>query len=122
MTKIQGIGVVTIYTDDYDKAVVFYTKYLGFVMKTKVGEKGCWGTMGAVNIYIEGGNTRMNPETTSARSSVALIVDSAFATFEEFKKGGVELLHSEPQLIGEEDWWFLFRDPAGNILEIFGEK
>lgn len=122
MTKIKGIGVVTIYADDYDKTIDFYSKFLGFVMKAKVCEKGCWGTMGAVNIYIEGGNTRVDPQTTSARSSVALIVDSAFATFEEFKKGGVELLHTEPQLIGEEDWWFLFKDPAGNILEIFGEK
>ncbi len=122
MTKITGIGVVTIYADDYDKTVEFYSKFLGFVLKAKVGEKGCWGTMGPVNIYIEGGNTRTNLQTTSTRSSVALTVDSADATFEELKKGGVELLHSEPQLIGEEDWWFMFKDPAGNILEIFGEK
>lgn len=122
MAKIQGVGVVTIYADDYDKAVEFYNNFLGFVIKAKVGEKGCWGTIGAVNIYIEGGNTKTNIQTTSTRSSVALIVASANDTFAEFKKGGVELLHTEPQLVGEEDWWFQFRDPAGNILEIFGEK
>lgn len=122
MTKITGIGVITIYADDYDKAVEFYSKFLGFTLKAKVSENGCWGTLGAVNIYIEGGKTRTSLQTTSTRSSVALTVVSAFATFEEFKKGGVDLLHTEPQLIGEEDWWFLFKDPAGNILEIFGEK
>ncbi len=122
MAKIQGIGVVTIYADNYDKAVEFYSKFLGFNLKAKVGEKGCWGTLGSVNIYIEGGNLRTNQQKTSTRSSVALIVASADATFKEFQDGGVELLHTEPQLVGEEDWWFLFKDPAGNILEIFGEK
>jgi len=122
MAKIQGIGVITIYADNYDKAVEFYSKFLGFVLKAKVGENGCWGTMGAVNIYIEGGNTKVNIQPTSTRSSVALTVASAEATFKEFKTGGVELIHNEPQLVGEEDWWFQFKDPAGNILEIFGEK
>lgn len=122
MAKIQGIGVITIYADDFDTAVLFYSKFLDFEMKAKVGEKGCWGTIGAANIYIEGGNTKTNLHTTSTRSSVALIVASAFNTFAEFEKGGVELLHKEPQLVGEEDWWFQFKDPAGNILEIFGEK
>lgn len=122
MAKIQGIGVITIYTDDYDKAIKFYSKFLGFEVKAKVGENGCWGTMGAVNVYIEGGNTKVNIQPNSTRSSVALTVASAESTFNEFKSGGVELIQNEPQLIGEEDWWFQFKDPAGNILEIFGEK
>ncbi|MBC7712364.1 MAG: VOC family protein [Rhizobacter sp.] len=122
MAKIQGIGVVTIYTDDYDKAVQFYNKFLNFEMKAKIGEKGCWGSCGTVNIYIEGGNTKTNLVTSSTRTSVAFIVASIDNVFTEFKNGGVELIHTEPQKIGDEDWWFMFKDPSGNILEMFGEK
>lgn len=123
MAEIQGIGIITVYVDDYDKAIHFYNKFLGFELKAKVGEKGCWGTLcNDVNMYIEGGHDKSNLTSNSIRTSVALTVESAFKTFNEFKKGGVELLHSEPELIGDEDWWFMFKDPAGNILEIFGEK
>ena len=56
------------------------------------------------------------------RSSICFSVDNAFDMFNKMKEHSVELLHEKPQDMGEDDFWFMFKDPSGNILEILGGK
>jgi len=122
MAKIKEVAVVTIYVDQYEKALNFYTRFLGFEKKADMGANSCWGKAGAINMYIEGENKRTDQNEKGTRSSVVLVVDSATETYNEFKSGGVELLSDAPIEMSANEYWFLFKDPSGNILEIYGEK
>ncbi len=53
-------------------------------------------------------------------SGFGLSVESASALFERLRTEGITLLHEVPVNMGHEQYWFMFRDPAGNIIEVIG--
>ncbi len=122
MAKIKEIAVATIYVDQYENALSFYSKFLGFEKKADMGPSSCWGKAGNINMYIEGGNKKTDQSEKGTRVGIVLVVDSASEVFSEFKNGGVELLSEAPIEMSANEYWFLFKDPAGNILEIYGDK
>jgi predicted enzyme related to lactoylglutathione lyase len=120
MEKVKSINFASIYVDDYQKAFVFYQKHFGFEVKHRMGENASWGKAGDAAIYLEGGNSLTDFTDKSVRTSVVFNVESASKFFNQLTADGVITLQSEPQNMGADDYWFQFRDPAGNILEVLG--
>jgi len=120
MEKVKAINFAAIYVDDYKKAFAFYQKHFGYEVKYPMGEQASWGKAGEAAIYIEGGNNPIDITEKTVRTSVVFNVTSASKFFNQLKTDGVFLVQSEPQNMGADDYWFQFRDPAGNILEILG--
>ena len=54
------------------------------------------------------------------RPSFVLGVGSARALFDKLRQAEVPIVQSEPMNMGNEQYWFQFSDPAGNILEVLG--
>lgn len=122
MAKILELATVTIYVDDFEKSLEFYQKHLSFEKKSDMGPNACWGKSGSVGIYLQGGNLSKKLNESDCRVGVVLYTDSVEKAFAELKEAKVELLHSEIQSLFEDEYWFQFRDPAGNILEMAGKK
>lgn len=122
METVKSINFASIYVDDYQKAFKFYQKHFGFEVKYPMGDNASWGKAGEAAIYIEGGNKPSDVTEKSVRASVVFNVTSASSFFDQLKSDGVQMVHAEPQNMGADDYWFQFRDPAGNILEILGGK
>ena len=122
MEKVKSINFASIYVDDYNRAFAFYQKHFGYEVKHPMGDQASWGKAGDATIYIEGGNRPSDTTEKSVRASVVFNVASASKFFEQLKADGIPLIHSEPQNMSADDYWFQFRDPAGNILEILGGK
>lgn len=122
MVKIKSINFASIYVEDYNQALSFYQKHFGYEVKSPMGDNASWGKAGEAAIYLEGGNKPVAVTEKSIRVSVVFNVASASVFFDQLKSDGVRLIQSEPLNMGADDYWFQFRDPAGNILEILGGK
>ena len=122
METVKSINFASIYVDDYQKAFAFYQRHFGFQVKHRMGDNASWGKAGEAAIYIEGGCKPTDITEKSVRSSVVFNVTSASKFFEQLKSDGIRMIHNEPQNMGADDYWFQFRDPSGNILEILGGK
>ncbi len=122
MVKIKSINFASIYVEDYNQALSFYQKHFGYEVKFPMGDNASWGKAGEAAIYLEGGNKPVDVTEKSIRVSVVFNVASASVFFDQLKSDGVRLIQSEPLNMGADDYWFQFRDPAGNILEILGGK
>ena len=120
MEKVVGISSATVYVDDYQQALAFYQKHFGFEIKHRMGESASWGKIGEAALYIEGGNKPADITEKTVRASVVFSVKSAKKFFNQLKVDDINFIHSEPQNMGGGNFFFFFRDPAGNILEILG--
>lgn len=120
METVKSINFASIYVDDYKKAFAFYQKHFGYKVVYDMGENASWGKAGEAGIYIEGGHKPADFTEKSVRASVVFNVTSASKFFSQLKADGVAVVHAEPRHMGSDDYWFQFRDPAGNILEILG--
>jgi hypothetical protein len=49
-------------------------------------------------------------------------VGSAFALFDKLRDAGSPIVQAQPMNMGNDQYWFQFSDPAGNILEVVGGK
>ena len=122
MSKIKNICFACVYVDDYQQALRFYKKHFGYEELYKMGEKASWGKAGGAGLYIDGGCREVRITDKCVRASVVFGVDSAWQFFEQLKTDEVETLQPEPEDMGEGDFWFQFRDPSGNILEVMGGR
>lgn len=122
MEKVKNICFACVYVDDYEKALAFYQKHFGFEIKFPMGNNSSWGKAGDAGLYIEGGNRSAEVTDKSVRASVVFGVVSAFEFFKQLKSDKINILQSEPKDMGGGDYWFQFKDPAGNIIEILGGK
>jgi lactoylglutathione lyase len=114
------ISVVTLYVNDIDRTVEFYTKKLGWekTMDVPMGESR-WvtvapsgsGSQTAFTLAKDGPS--WSPDKVGGFSGVIMEVDDVFQTADQLKKNGVEL-EDEPS---REPWggWATFKDSEGNI-------
>lgn len=123
MSEIQGLSFVSVYVEDFEEALKFYQKYLGYEEKYPMEEHSSWGMMGDLGFYIEGKNKTLIAEADSTRSAIVFRAESAGKLFETLSYDGIETIQDAPVKMGEaEDYWFQFKDTAGNILEVIGGK
>ncbi len=123
MTTPKGISIVAVYADDFATARAFYEGVLGLKVASEMGANACLFTMGegtTPSLYLEGGHAPAHGGARSCRASFAFEVDSTGEFHRLLVASGREVLHPAPQPMGGDVHWFLFRDPAGNVLEATG--
>jgi lactoylglutathione lyase len=113
------ISVVTLFVDDVDRAIAFYTEKLGWekTMDAPMGDDGRW-----VTVAPSGGQTaftlsKPSPEwggKTGGFTGVIMEVDDVFRAHDELAKKDVEFTDA-PRT---EPWggWAMFKDSEGNVL------
>lgn len=126
---IKSVGMVSIYADDFDRTMKFYVNTLGLTDVQPMGERACYIRFGRTadgnpyGMYIIGGK-KPAPEydPQASRTTFAFEVQSAGTLFGILRDAGVILLQDEPMDMGGGWFWFNFLDPAGNVIEILGER
>jgi lactoylglutathione lyase len=111
------ISVVTLYVDDVDRAIDFYTSKLGWekTMDAPMGESR-WVTVAPASAQTA--FTLMKRDSDSPREAddapgVIMEVDDVYQTCDELNRRGVEFTES-PRT---EPWggWAMFKDSEGNV-------
>ena len=49
-------------------------------------------------------------------------IDSVGSLFERLKADGIETIQAEPEEMQPGTYWLQLLDPAGNVLEVLGDK
>ncbi len=120
---IKEIAFVSAYVDDFETNFRFYNEVLGLEKEFNMGSQACFFKLGEKSgLYLQGGNEKAEYKHNTQRPSFVLLVESAAAAWERLKAADCCFVHKAPQQMGPEQWWFMFYDPAGNILEILGGK
>lgn len=113
------ISVVTLYVNDIDRAIDFYTKKLGWekTMDVPMGEDSRWVTVAPKGektaFTLTKGGPMWSPEKVGGFSGVIIEVDDVFKSHGDLEKRGVAF--SEPPR--REPWggWAMFTDSEGNV-------
>jgi len=113
------ISVVTLFVEDVDRAIDFYTNKLGWekTMDEAMGEDR-WVTVGPkgektqFTLSTGRGENRV-PGKAGGETGVILEVDDVNKTFAEYQKKGIEFTE-KPQAM---PWggWAMFKDSEGNV-------
>lgn len=123
MAGISGVAFVSSYVDDFPTAYRFYSEVLGLEKEFDMGPGACFFTLGTdAGLYLQGGGRPVPVDEKSIRSSFTLKVVSASTLHARLVEAGARLVQSEPVDMGNNNYWFQFHDPAGNILEVLGGK
>ena len=112
------ISVVTLFVNDIDRAVDFYTKKLGWekTMDVPMGDDMRWVTVapkgGQTSFTLTKGSPGWSPAKVGGNSGVILEVDDVYKTHEQLKNIVVEFTDG-PRT---EPWggWAMFKDSEGN--------
>ena len=104
------ISVVTVYVNDLDRAIDFYTNKLGWekTMDAPMGEDIRW-----VTVAPAGAKTAFSLAKVGGFSGVIMEVDDVYQTHEQLKKIGIDF-EEVPRI---EPWggWAMFKDSEGNV-------
>ncbi len=115
------ISVVTLYVNDVDRAIDFYTKKLGWEktmdasMRDEAGSR--WVTVappGAQTaLSLVKGFGEWSPEKVGHPSGLVIEVDDVFEAHKDFTKNGIEFTEQPSvQFFGG---WAQFKDSEGNL-------
>lgn len=120
---VKGIALVSVYAVDYEESYKFYTEVLGLVKAFDMGTAACYFRIGdAAGLYLNGGNKKNDIDTETARSSFILEVENAFELFTRLIELGYKIVQTKPVEMAPNQYWFMFYDPSGNIIEILGGR
>ncbi len=118
---ISAVPIVCVYVDDFVEAQKFYEEIFGLSDPSSMGPEACYYQVTPdLGLYLEGGNKRIDVEQKNTRSSFVLRTSSASKLYERMSSMNVRLLHNQPSNMGGDNYWFMFADPSGNIIEIVG--
>jgi len=112
------IQIVTLFVEDVERAIDFYTKKLGW-LKTNDAPMGDdrWVTVApseeATAFTLSTGTPEGKPAKIGGMSGVIMEVDNVYTTHQKLKQSGVRFA-DEPR---EEPWglWAMFEDSEGNV-------
>ncbi|MGI8737878.1 MAG: hypothetical protein DLM53_00390 [Candidatus Eremiobacter antarcticus] len=113
------ISVVTLFVNDVDRAVDFYTNKLGWqkTMDVAMGEDSRWVTVapsgGQTSFTLSKGSPDWAPEKVGGFSGVIIEVDDVHEAHKQFENKDIEFTDG-PR---DEQWggWAMFKDSEGNI-------
>ena len=113
------ISVVTLFVNDLDRAIDFYTKKLGWekTMDAPMGDDTRWVTVAPKGAQTAFTLSKPGPNWPDKKAGgftgFIVEVDDVYKTHEQFKKAGIEF-EEEPKT---EPWggWAMFKDSEGNI-------
>ena len=119
--EITGIPFVSSYVFNFEQAFDFYANILGLEKKFDMGDEACFFAItDEIGLYLEGGHQLSEKSQLVSRSTFTLQVPSASAFYDRLQQAGTTMIDDAPRKVGEDRFWFQFRDPSGNILEAFG--
>jgi len=114
------ISVVTLFVDDVDRAIDFYTKKLGWekTMDAPMGEGSRWVTVAPSGAQTAFTLSKASPEWGASKgpggmSGVIIEVDDVYKAHDQLKKGGIEF--TEPPRTEPWGGWAMFKDSEGNV-------
>lgn len=115
---IQRSHHIALKTQHFEESKKFYTEALGFpIVGTLFNGRIVFIDIGGTTIELLGSDPVANAEPASLGfTHLAFQVDDVDATYADLKAKGVQF-HIEPR--GEEIRTAFFRDPDGNVLELF---
>ena len=113
------ISVVTLFVNDIDRAIRFYTEKLAWekTMDAPMGPDARWVTVappGATTSFtLAKGTPNWSPDKVGGFSGVIMEVDDVYQTHKDLQKVGIEF--TEPPR--SEPWggWAMFKDSEGNV-------
>src|SRR5580693_8151429 len=113
------ISVVTLFVEEIDRAVEFYTRKIGWekTMDVSMGESGRWVTVAPAgketSFTLSKGSPGWSPEKIGGFTGVIMEVADVYKTHDELTNKGVEFVDA-PRT---EPWggWASFKDSEGNI-------
>lgn len=111
-----------IYAKELQSSIHFYQKYFDFKIDPtiKLGPGEVYGLMGSVGAWIGEGHIVPKSPELMARASVMFRVKEIFDLYQKLLTGGVELIQSAPVMMLPNEYWFQFKDPSGNIIDVLG--
>ena len=128
--RIHGLSMISVYAVDFEASLAFYRDVLGLDEIQPMGQKAAYIRFGRMQdaqgeeapfgMDLIGGNAPPAEGKPSARTTFALDVASARATFDRLKAAGVRLDLDEPMDMGGGYFWFTAYDPSGLPIEFLG--
>lgn len=120
--ETSGLVSVRYLVDDVQAAIDFYTRYLGFTMRSAHLPAFADVTRGSLRLLLSGpqsSGARATPAdaASAGRNRIHLIVEDLDAEVERLQAAGVAL-RSEV-VSGPGGRQVLIADPAGNLVELF---
>lgn len=120
--SITGLAFVSVYVDDFKQSADFYLNVLELEKQYDMGDESCFFSIGKdLGLYLEGGHRIRQTDPLTSRATFTLTVPSATALFTKLVAADIDIIDERPRKVGENKYWFQFFDPAGNIIEAFGE-
>ena len=107
------IKLTSVYVDDQEKALRFYTEVLGLEQRAdrpELGIGGAWLDAGGQQLHLVEGEA-----PPGLGQHFALLIDDLDATVAELRGRGLEV--SDPRPIGRSLQSFV-SDPSGNLVEL----
>ena len=122
--SITGFMGANVYVADLPRALAFYRDVLGLEVAGEMGPGARFLRVGdnRWGVFLEGGYAPSAPDERASRVSITLRAASAGAMHARLTEAGTTLIHDAPQDMGNATFWFQFRDPDGNILEMIGAQ
>jgi catechol 2,3-dioxygenase-like lactoylglutathione lyase family enzyme len=122
VTAPEQYASVRYIVDDVQKAVDFYTTYLGFTLNTSPAPAFADVVRGPLRLLLSGpasSGARATPDdaTAAGRNRIHLIVEDLDAEIDRFRRA--ELSFRSDLVTGPGGRQILLSDPAGNLIELF---
>ncbi len=117
---IQEIGTVSIWVDDFDAALHFYSDVLGLALITRPGEVPHFSVGDSMLVLLKGNYCLPTDAFPSDFPQVTFKVDNLNAAILKLREHGIEI----PGTLEErrDSRWIKLKDPAGNLLELVEVK
>jgi catechol 2,3-dioxygenase-like lactoylglutathione lyase family enzyme len=124
MTEPSEMVNVRYMVDDVDTAIDFYTKYLGFELRTSVAPAFADITRGNLRLLLSGPTSsagRPMPDGTKPGpggwNRIHLLVDDIDAEVARLREAGLNFRNDV--VTGPGGSQILLEDPSGNVVELF---
>jgi len=113
------ISVVTVFVNDMERAIDFYTKKLGWdkTMDVPMGEDARWVTVAPhgerTSFTLTKGSPNWSPDRVGGFSGIIMEVEDVYQTHKDLSKAGVKFTEAPRS----EPWggWATFEDSEGNV-------
>jgi catechol 2,3-dioxygenase-like lactoylglutathione lyase family enzyme len=124
MTELNDMVNVRYMVDDVDAAIAFYTKHLGFEVRTDVAPAFADVTRGQLRLLLSGpASSAGRPMPDGAKpvpggwNRIHLVVSDLAAEVEGLRDAG--LTFRNDMVTGPGGSQILLEDPSGNVVELF---
>ena len=86
-----------------------------------MGENAVYGRMGDVGVWIGGGFEKIHSTVNSTRVTAMFFVDSVYKLYKNLKANNIQIVEA-PHMVAGNFYLLKFYDPAGNIIDVIGNK